>query len=317
MIKMKNIIILLIALVSLSSCNAKDKKGEAGVTKKIKTDENTLVWSQIEPLPDYSYKNYKIEPYVIFLGGADYKMPIEIGSEWLVLYHTIENNEVIRDLKLCKIQDSIYVSLREGPHFTRYSRATNKDSIAIPVIDKTLTNPETMIFFKGFDKYNTNFANDFRNDLFSDYNEHWGENRGDSLKVVCHDFKYNGKPFSLQDTYIISDADIIIEPEEGTKSYAHYIVFKNGDRSQCLVYRQADGEILIPLEFYDLDGDGLPDPILNINYEIMTKDDEFRIYSSYSSYLLFLSSEAEDGELLKHVATKTILNSRNTFPITK
>ena len=47
-VSMKNIITLAIALLSLSSCNAKDE---------IKLDKSTLIWSQIDSLPNYSYKD--------------------------------------------------------------------------------------------------------------------------------------------------------------------------------------------------------------------------------------------------------------------
>lgn len=150
---MKNIIILFIVFISLLSCNAKDKVSTAEVAKndkEMKIGKNTLIWCQIEPLPDYSYKGYQIEPYVNFLGENSNKMPIDIGSEWLVLYYRMENKEPIRDLKLCEIQDSTYVSLINGSKYSipPFYRPSYMDTIAIPVIDNTLTNPETMIFFK-------------------------------------------------------------------------------------------------------------------------------------------------------------------------
>lgn len=76
---------------------------------------------------------------------------------------------------------------------------------------------------------------------------------------------YDGKSFSFQDTYIESDAYVKIQREEFVREYAHYVVFKNAQQSQCLIYRQADGEMLHPIEYWDLDGDGLQDLMFNIN----------------------------------------------------
>lgn len=312
---MKNIIILFIVFTSLLSCNAKDKVNETAKKQdvEIKKDKNTLIWSQIEPLPNYSYKGYQIEPLL----SENYKMPIEIGSEWLVLYHRVEDKLPIRDLKLYKIQDSIEFVLSKSKYIILEFDQYGMDTIAIPVIDETLTNPETMFFFKGFGTYNTHLANDYINDKFSNYREYMEGEREDSLQIIHYDFKYDGKSFSFQETYIESDADVKVQREEFVREAAHYIVFKNAKQSQCLIYRQSDGEILNPIEYWDLDGDGLPDPMFNINYNITEEDGESIIHSRYSSYLLFLSSEAEEGELLKHVATKTILYSRDVYPITK
>ena len=300
---MKNIITLAIALLSLSSCNAKDE---------IKVDKTTLIWSQVEPLPDYSYKGYQIEPYTNYR----YKMPIEIGSEWLVLYSTEESKKSILNLKPYIIQDSISISLITENSVRLYSSPypinSSEDSIVVPIFnipDIILSEPRKIIFFKGFDKYNTNFASDFINHKFSDYNIYIEGEDNDSIIIDYYTFKYNAKTFSLQDTYLKSSID--------KKEYVHYIFFRKGDQYQCLIYRIYDREILNPIEYSDLDGDGLPDLIFNLNYEIKTINENSETYSNYSSYLLYLSSEAEEGELVKHVATKTFLNKKRTFPITK
>ena len=234
---MKNIITLAIALLSLSSCNAKDE---------IKVDKTTLIWSQVEPLSDYSYKGYQIEPYTNYI--YSYKMPIEIGSEWLVLYTTEKNEERILDLKPYTIQDSISMSLITKYTVRLYSYPedpvdSSRDSMIVPVFnvpDIILSEPKGMIFFKGFDKYNTNFANDKISDYYTP--EEGGKN--EPLWILYNDFKYDGRSFSLLETYIESDADVKKERVEGVKQYAHYIIYKHESQSQCLIYRQAGGEIL-------------------------------------------------------------------------
>lgn len=146
-------------------------------------------------------------------------------------------------------------------------------------------NGENLLFLKGFETYNTEYINDFP----ISYNDREYNN-----DILHHSWEFAGINHSYTDTI---------------KSNGEYskIIYSVGSEQQVLIARYPQRKslrcIILP-KITDLDGDNKYDLVVCVRAYDM--DNAF-------SYLLFLSSEADEGKLLKHVATKTIYYKQDKF----
>ncbi|NDV66560.1 hypothetical protein [Bacteroides sp. 224] len=135
-----------------------------------------------------------------------------------------------------------------------------------------------MIFFKGFKTYSTNVPN--KN--YSDFDA--GIKKKRKYDELFYSWKLNGRSCCYTDRVL-------------EKKGINEISFSADSKKQVLIRRYAVRCCLNLFRYHNLDydGDGLDDLIIH-----------FPADRDIIVFLLFLSSEADEGELLKHVATKII-----------
>ncbi|NDV66561.1 hypothetical protein [Bacteroides sp. 224] len=241
-------------------------------------DKNTIVVYDDNILLDYSYKGYEIHPFIY---REYYTMPFTIGDEWLVYYLDSEFNPIFKEHQ---IVDSIRVrNMSNNPC----------NDITIPVFEDGSASSkyylDRMIFFKGFKTYNTNMQNKIPADFSYDIKE------SNNTDEISRFWKLNGKSYCYTNRAL-------------KKKGRNEITFSVDSKKQVLFRRYAEKCSLGNFKVHrieDYDGDGLSDLII-------------RAWASngIGSFLLFLSSEADEGELVKHVATKTV-GDRKYLPTTE
>lgn len=265
--------------------------------KVIETDQDVVFLLEGVILPDYSYKGYEVQPFA----DGDYIMPFEIGDERLVLYYKGQQGDLFGRQGTFTLEKHIIADTVSSFKVIQ----GKKRYITMPIFDDGSihnNSPEYMMLFKGFKTYNTHLPEDIENSV--SYDEMQGMKEGSGYLKTYHSWKRGDKEYSLNECSYEKD-DI------------HEISFTDGTIEQVLVRKYpCNGEFYNFFQIrsgVDLDGDGLSDIVISISNTTEVEIGKITETTYYSSYLLFLSSEAEEGQLLKHVATKTIVSDNNTM----
>lgn len=267
---MKQFILLLILHISLFS-SCQNKRVADDIPYTFYLDEK-----------NYSYKDYEIIPGTGLNLYENRIFPLAVGDSGLLLYSYFEKDY----LNFVKLEGAIkkYTDKIDSSRYTY-----------IPIFDKDLgiDNINDVIFqLKGLEN------RDRQVDVF-----HYGEESIqyaliDEKKIVYTD-RTGKQKFTLTSDY---------KRDKDNPKYIHNIslFIQIGDKKQCF-FRTPDKLHESDIYIYisgDYDEDGGGDFILRI-----ADWNEERGYTQLY-YLLYLSSEAEEGELIKHLATCTFKHTK-------
>ncbi|WP_165042191.1 hypothetical protein [Dysgonomonas sp. ZJ709] len=280
--KLLRILFIVIFCLVQASCQ--------GQNKTIVTDKGAAIFDTDNP-DNYSYNGYDLSP----LNKDNYYLPLEIGSKWLVEYKEKGNRH--SKLEFHSIEDTIkgyqkeYIYTGEGNFGSTYAAILS--ATTMPVLDKEIhIEPgyaSNTYFFKGFKSYNEKFDEWFAEELPGDFEDVYNDEE-DYTKDISRWKK---------DEKVMTFIDLKHDKEQNK---LNEITFSDGNISQILLKYKYIFECEL-ISALDYDGDGKSDIILR-----MEKWSDFVENKNKSEYyyLLFLSSEAEEGQLVKHVATRKI-----------
>ena len=268
---MKQFILLfcIVTIILLTSCRNKGADDDVlGSEKK----EYFLFGDEM----DYSYEGYEIGV------GTGYSQifPFSRGESGLILYRVSYDY-------LDNLSDRIYKLDSVTFLYPKKEWIDSLDYYSIPVFDKEIpVNKFGDVFFhfKGFKQFNREFE-DFSH--LSGYT-----NEGVQKEF---EFLYKEKPYRVKRELIRSNQYTNYANRSGMGSN-HSITIEQGEKKQC-IFKSMDntGDITVRYHFIgDLDGDENIDFIVYINT------------GGYYYFILYLSSEAEEGEIVKHVATTVV-----------
>ncbi|NDV70011.1 hypothetical protein [Dysgonomonas sp. 25] len=268
------ILFLLILQVALfASCQNKN-------TDNITDSENKEYFLFRFGNIDYSYNGYEIGVGTAF----SQIFPFSRDESGLMLYRVSSD--------YCdNLSDNIYILDSVKFLCPKKERIDSLDYYSIPVFDKEIpvNDFDDVVFhFKGFKQYNHEFE-----DLS------FNQRTEDGVRKEF-EFLYKEKTYQIKREFIHNYEYRFND----TMGSSHSITIEQGDRKQC-IFKSMDesGDIIVKFRLIgDLDGDD------NIDF-IIYVDDNY----GYNYFILYLSSEAEEGEIVKHVATSVVpLQRRNT-----
>lgn len=234
---------------------------------------------------DYSYNNYNIIPYI-----AEDSVNFEKVDSALVLYQVQRDPYIDLDF-VAIITDTILSLHSEEPIESFYLKS--KDNIVYK------ENLVQMFILNGFKTYKHNYLADWKSEIEADYNQKLTKENFDgylrdqlnfTIKLKYKDYDYKitqwtdpepdeNDSLQIKTKYIVSDGKITQEVLISTVDISDY------SELVCIG---------------DVDGDDKLDFLGKIScYEVKPHDE----YIVHKAWMLFLSSVAEEGDILKHVAT--------------
>ncbi|WP_165042187.1 hypothetical protein [Dysgonomonas sp. ZJ709] len=269
--KLLRILFIVILCLVQASCQGQDKI--------IVTDKDAAIFDSDNP-DNYSHNGYDLYPLLL----GSYVMPLEIGSKWLVRY--VEDGERSLKLKFHTITDTMTYG-----KYDRYPFIGPIFDGNIQIASKVGSSGQVTYFFKGFKSYNKKFDESFGIELPTDYEDVYDDNDNYEHTNYISRWEMNEK--------VMTFIDLKHDKEQNK---LNEITFSDGNISQILLKYKYIFECEL-ISALDYDGDGKSDIILR-----MEKWSDFVENKNKSEYyyLLFLSSEAEEGQLVKHVATRKI-----------
>jgi len=237
---------------------------------------------------NYSYQGYDIIPYQ----KGQYKMSYKAGDQYLALISYYEDRREFLDSVTIVGTDTVIYQYNKVP------------TMVFDNGKRLHSNSDNNYFFKGFKSYNRNFGEISEQDAEKNIDLDWesAEELGkssDNYKVQRY---LNGTKYSMS-RWSPSGYD---KNKDTTTVKVKYII-SDGDISQVLLtsVERINEHFIFPYKIFDdLDGDGKADFVLFIRgdaYSLAAKPGS--VYER-NYWLLFLSSEADPGDLVKHVATR-------------
>lgn len=247
-----------------------------GQNKTIETNKGAAILDTDNP-KNYSYKGYDLFPLAV----DNYTMPMEIGSRWLVKYSV--DGETGSRLRFHTITDTTT--------YDKYSRYPSTGPIfdeGIRIADAIASSIVNTYFFKGFKAYNKDLDISNIRLLPEEFED-----------IVKDDEDYTREiiPWEIDGKTMIFVNRIDYYEKDGKRKLSE--VSLADDKITQIILKYNHDYLINLISVVDYDGDGKSDIILQARKDL---DEKKTVYY----YLLFLSSEAEEGQLVKHVATRKI-----------